>query len=93
MNTYALIVYLTIVSSAYHWQKSSPTYLLEKSDILRLDERDAWGFGYLDRHNMHRAIEYCESWKLEVPLSWSDEVKAQDEAAQDLESRGVMTGL
>ena len=82
---YNLIVYLTIVSSTNdRWQESSPSYLAEKARILSLDERDAWGFGYLDRHNMSRAIAWCRLWHLDVPEVWSQALDGQNTAAEAL---------
>ena len=78
---YAMIVYLTLITSGYkHWQESSPDYLMEKSAIPNMDERDYYGFGYLDGVNMNRALSYCKKWSLPVPPEWTAEARRQDEA-------------
>lgn len=81
---YPLVVWLTIVTSRdQQWWESSPSYLLEKSRVLSLDERDAWGFGYLDVENMRRAVEYLRQWRIEIPDSWKAELRLQLQAAEE----------
>jgi hypothetical protein len=62
----------------------SPTYVLEKMSILR---EGICAFAHLDRHNMRKAVAYCETWGYPVPPDWTDELKLQDEAAEKL---GIM---
>ena len=83
------IVYLSLVTSLNgDYQKSSPDYLLEKARILELDERDAYGFGYLDIHNQRRACDYCHLWHLPVPEKWRKELDLQEEAEQEWAEEG-----
>ena len=89
VNIYSTIVYLVITTSINNdFRESSPDYLTEKATILGLDERDAYGFGYLDIHNMARAVDYCEKWKLPLPEAWKKEKQLQDDAAQELAAAG-----
>lgn len=89
INIYNVIVYTVLMTSINNdFRESSPDYFTEKARILALDERDGYGFGYLDIHNMGRAIAYCEKWKLPLPESWSKEKKLQDEAAEELAHAG-----
>lgn len=83
-NLYNFAVFLSIVTSnGKEWQTSLPSYILEKSHILKLDERDAWGFGYLDVKNMRRAVEYLQAWHIEIPEPWKQELKLQLQAAEE----------
>jgi hypothetical protein len=40
-------------------------------------------FGYLDYHNMKKAIDYCNYWHVPVPEAWQKEYDNQINAAKE----------
>lgn len=83
---YAMICYLTIISTTDNWDQKHPNYLAEKMEMLG---EGLNAFAYLDYLNMIRAVEYLRTMGVTIPQAWIDELKAQLDAKEELEKAGI----
>ena len=78
---YAMVCFLTIISTNTPWNEKAPGYLGEKHAML---DEGLDAFGYLDFGNMQKVVSYLLKFRIDVPQIWTDEIDAQIQAAREL---------
>lgn len=86
-DEFAMVCFLVLMQNGEGLMDKSPDYVSEKKHVMTTGY-DA--FSYLDFYNMRKVIEWLEQWKIETPLPIKKEWDLQNEAMNELASKGII---
>lgn len=84
-SSFAMICFLVLMQNGDGLIDKSPDYIDEKMSVLHSGLN---AFSYLDIHNMHKVIDWCDQWGVQVPEIIRMEMAHQDNADLELKAMG-----
>ncbi len=85
-DSFALLCFIILMENGRGLIDKSPSYITEKS---YLQEMGLHAFGALDIHNMRKVIDYCATWKIELPAKVAEEWQRRTQAETELTKLGI----
>jgi len=85
-DSFALLCFLVLMENGEGIKDKAPSYITEKTYMFRAG-LDA--FAALDIHNMHRVVQYCETWHIALPERVAEEWQMQTQAEAELQAKGI----